>query len=147
MKQTIKNYLEDAIRTDQALAAKYDETKIDACVKYINNIVREEYIKKNGEKNGGCHVAPEVIFKMARDFFIDGETARTDNLSEDLEVLEATEKQKKPTKTVDVEAIKRQAVADYKAKEKEKAEAKKKAEAERKAAEVAPNPNQVDLFG
>lgn len=143
MKKIIQNYLENAIKTDPTLCANYNASKVGECVKYIETQIRNEYIKANGKKDGCAFKSPEEVFKMARDFFIDGETERQDNLTEDAEIAEVDEIDFKPN--VNVEAIKREAVKEYLAKQKEKrkAEAEKKAKAEN---EIFVNPNQVDLF-
>lgn len=89
MKKAVKAYLDDCARKDPALAAVYDQGKIDDCCGYIVDRVRQIYIKANGRKDGGTYSSPEEIFKIARDFFIDG-----GRIPEDPEVSKAAESQK-----------------------------------------------------
>lgn len=87
MEQAIKAYLEDAIKTDPTLCATYNAKKIGECVKYITEQAKKYLNGKNGA------VADEIVYKWARDFFIDGETERQDNVTEEAEVKEAVEAQ------------------------------------------------------
>lgn len=107
MKMVIKKYLDDAAIKDKALASVYDGAKVDECCSFIVDKVREDYIKANGRKDGGLYADPDSIFKMARDFFIDGkaaikkpDTAETEEESSEAadEIEKATENSVKPEK-------------------------------------------------
>lgn len=62
MKEAIKKYFEEAIKTDEALAQVYDEKKLDKCMTYITDQAR----KHLGGKNGG--IEDTIVYKWARDF-------------------------------------------------------------------------------
>jgi len=62
MKETIKQYFEEAIQTDEALKNVYDEKKLDKCIQFVNDQARKEL----GGKSGA--IIDSVIFKWCRDF-------------------------------------------------------------------------------
>ena len=62
--ETLKKYFEDIIKTDNAISAVYDETKIDACANYIISQAQKQV-------TGKCAVvSDEVVYKWARDFYL-----------------------------------------------------------------------------
>lgn len=63
MKEAIKAYLEEAIKNDEALAKVYDESKLNACISYINEQARKELKGKNGA------IKDDVVYHWARDFY------------------------------------------------------------------------------
>lgn len=76
MKAKLQEYLDAASAKDPALASVYDRGKMEECCEYICGQVRELYIKSHGRKDGGTGFAAEEIYKMARDFFIEGHSAK-----------------------------------------------------------------------
>lgn len=64
-KNRIKAYLEEQIKEDAALRELYRPEKIDDCYDFVKNVV----------KATGCgssaHVEDAVVFKMARDYYLD----------------------------------------------------------------------------
>lgn len=75
MRDKILEYLKDAAEKDPILNEKFDPSKIDECCDKIVGKVMEKYVKQNGRRDGGCFCPPDEVFKMARDFFIDGNPA------------------------------------------------------------------------
>lgn len=69
MKNAVKKYLEEQIKTDSALAEKYDGAKIDDCIKHIVECARKEL----GGNNGAIEDA--VVYHWAREFFLEAETS------------------------------------------------------------------------
>ena len=65
-KEIIKKYLEKQCEEDEALKALYRPTHIDGCYNFIMECVRRS-------ATGGCNAVVEdaVVFKMARDYFIE----------------------------------------------------------------------------
>ena len=62
----IKEYLEELSRTDEALKSLYRPEKINDCYNFIKEAVRTMVSKS------GCYsVEDAVVFKMARDYYID----------------------------------------------------------------------------
>jgi len=89
-KKRIKAYLEEQIKEDAALKALYDPEKIDDCYAFIKDAV----------KATGCGssaaIEDAVVFKMARDYFLDyagAETAKEAETEAETE-LETTEEEK-----------------------------------------------------
>lgn len=68
MEEIIKDYLENEIKKDPALAEKYEPGKIKSCIAYITEQARNFL----GNTNGG--VPDTVVYKWARDFYIEGES-------------------------------------------------------------------------
>ena len=64
--ERIKNYLEEQCQKDEALKALYSPEKIKDCYEFIYNAV-----KKMEHKNNCACVEDTIVFKMARDYFID----------------------------------------------------------------------------
>lgn len=144
-KEIIKNYLEDCAKTDKALAEKFDASKMDACMKFIENQVLETIDKKDRHGTVNRMVAPEVVYKWARDFFIDGAAAAAQkDKPEESKGISEDEMNKA------IEKAKAEAVDAYKAEEKAKAQAKaeEKAAAKeaKKAAENQAKENELTLF-
>jgi len=133
--EIIKNYLEEQCKTDSALAAKYNASKMHD----LMNAIMEKS-RKIAVKNAAM-VKSEIVFKWARDFFIDGdfEASKSDN-----EITEAIETAKIKGTGENSRKI-AEMIAEAEAKAKAEAlkefreEAKKKAEeaAAQKAAEKA----------
>lgn len=82
MKQAIKTYLEEAIKTDEALSKVYDETKLDKCISYITDQARKELHGKNGA------IADDVVFHWARDFYFGDLNTDTEAKAEPEEQIE-----------------------------------------------------------
>jgi hypothetical protein len=61
----IKNYLEELSQRDEALKTLYRPEKINDCYNFIR-----ECVKSIGKGNAYC-IEDAVVFKMARDYFID----------------------------------------------------------------------------
>lgn len=66
MRTAIKEYLEKQIKNDTALSEKYDPEKLDKCSEYITDLAK----KQLGGKPG--YIEDAVVYKWARDFFIEG---------------------------------------------------------------------------
>jgi hypothetical protein len=64
-KQRIKKYLEELSERDEALKTLYRPEKINDCYNFIRDCV-----KQIGSGNAYC-IEDAVVFKMARDYFID----------------------------------------------------------------------------
>jgi hypothetical protein len=65
-KDIIKKYLEEQCEKDEALKALYKPSHIDGCYNFILECVRKT-------ATGGCNAVVEdaIVFKMARDYFIE----------------------------------------------------------------------------
>lgn len=65
-KDIIKKYLEEQCEKDEVLKALYKPSHIDGCYNFILECVRKT-------ATGGCNAVVEdaVVFKMARDYFIE----------------------------------------------------------------------------
>ena len=65
-KDIIKKYLEEQCEKDEALKALYKPSHIDGCYNFILECVRKT-------ATGGCNAVVEdaVVFKMARDYFLE----------------------------------------------------------------------------
>lgn len=68
MKEAIKKYLEQAIIKDIALRTKYDEKRLEDCVKHINDNARKVLKGSNG------FIEDEKVYKWARDFYVDSDS-------------------------------------------------------------------------
>ena len=66
MRTAIKEYLEKQIKNDTALSEKDDPEKLDKCSEYITDLAK----KQLGGKPG--YIEDAVVYKWARDFFIEG---------------------------------------------------------------------------
>jgi hypothetical protein len=64
--QVIKNYLETQIVEDAALREKYDPEKLSACYKYIVSQAKKQ------ADNGCAMIEDAVVYKWARDFYLEG---------------------------------------------------------------------------
>lgn len=144
-KEIIKKYLEEASANDPALAEKFDASKMDDCL---------EAIQKNAKKiatKSCAMIKSDVVFKWARDFFIDGKCEKPNKDDNEIDSVEevknkpmeknaVSEDYKKELKAEArrevLEEIRKAEEAKRKA-EAEKEEAKRKAEAEKRAAEEA----------
>jgi hypothetical protein len=83
--QVIKNYLETQIIEDAALREKYDAKKLSACYKYIVSQARKQ------ADNGCAMIDDAVVYKWARDFYLEGPQKE-----EEPEEEETLEEEKKP---------------------------------------------------
>ena len=86
--QVIKNYLETQIVEDAALREKYDPNKLSACYKYIVSQARKQ------ADNGCAMIEDAVVYKWARDFYLEG--PQTEEGTPEEEVEETPENEKKP---------------------------------------------------
>jgi len=66
MRTAIKEYLEKQIKNDTALSEKYDPEKMDKCTEYITDLAKKQLVGKPG------YIEDAVVYKWARDFFIEG---------------------------------------------------------------------------
>ena len=66
MENAIKEYLEKQIKNNTALSEKYDPKKLDKCYEYITDLAK----KQLGGNPG--YIEDAVVYKWARDFFIEG---------------------------------------------------------------------------
>lgn len=65
MKNKIKSYLQKEAVKDSYLRDKYDESKIDECIKYIHTEARKII-------SGECgFISDDTVYKWARHFFLD----------------------------------------------------------------------------
>lgn len=64
-KNIIKKYLDEQATKDEALKTLYRPEKIDDCYSFI-----KECVQKKATGNSAC-VEDAIVFKMARDFFIE----------------------------------------------------------------------------
>ena len=90
-KNRIKAYLEEQIKEDAALKALYDPEKIDDCYDFIKNAV------KASGCGGSAAIEDAIVFKMARDYYLDyaGAETATEAKAEAETELE-TEEEEKP---------------------------------------------------
>lgn len=79
MNDIIKEYLDKCAETDAAFKAAYKPNKIDDCMKEIEKTVRESLNMKTKHHSSACAVKDEDIFKLARDYFIDGKMNLDEN--------------------------------------------------------------------
>lgn len=82
--QVIKNYLETQIVEDAALREKYDPKKLSDCYKYIVSQARKQ------ADNGCAMIEDAVVYKWARDFYLE------EPQNEEPEEEETLEEEKKP---------------------------------------------------
>lgn len=107
--ETLKQYFEIAIETDEALRSVYDSKKIKDCESYITGLAKKH-------AKGNCAmVESDVVFKWARDFYY-GDTEN----GESVEMKGAEERIKKE---VEIEARKATVIKRKKDKPQTKAEA------------------------
>lgn len=106
---TLKQYFEIAIETDDALKAAYSKDKLKDCAKYITDKAREH------ASSNCAMVESDVVFKWARDFFY-GDT-------EDGESVEVKGAEARIKKEVELEAKKATVIREKKPKTQTKAEA------------------------
>lgn len=86
MKNAIKNYFEELIKTDDSIKAVYQESKLDGCCSYIQEQARKKLNGKNG------YVSDEVVYHWARDFMLgDIEKPVETEIKETVVSLEKTE--------------------------------------------------------
>lgn len=62
--ERIKQYFEEIVKTDPAIAAVYDEKKLKDCCSYIHKQARKAISGSSG------FIEDEVVFKWARDFML-----------------------------------------------------------------------------
>lgn len=102
MKDVILDYLTNQCLKDDFLKKHFDKAKIDGCIKHINAEARKVI------KGNSGYIADEVVFKWARDYFVDelylGKTQETKKQVEDAVQEEELEEKaiKKSKKTVSV---------------------------------------------
>lgn len=86
--QVIKNYLETQIVEDAALREKYDSKKLSDCYKYIVSQAKKQ------ADNGCAMIEDAVVYKWARDFYLEG--PQTEEEPEEEVEEETLEDEKKP---------------------------------------------------
>lgn len=84
MKNAIKAYLERECMNDVALKSKYDENKLDGCIKYITEQARKRLNGKNGA------IEDTTVYQWARHYILDGDSEMEET---DEEVAEAVKAQ------------------------------------------------------
>lgn len=84
--QVIKNYLETQIVEDAALREKYDPKKLSDCYKYIVSQAKKQ------ADNGCAMIDDAVVYKWARDFYLEGPQTEEETPEEE----ETLEDEKKP---------------------------------------------------
>lgn len=143
MKEIIQEYLEETIKTDAALAEVYDASKMDECIKLINERAKKQ------PRSGNCVcIEDSVVFKWARDFFYgvlsddetkvvvqpvivkDGYKDTSHKPEDDVPLDSEVTEQKEETNVLH---------ADFKAEQ-------KKAQPETKKTKTADDPNQLLMF-
>jgi hypothetical protein len=83
LKEAIKAYLDGQVKQDAALAEKYAPEHIDLCIDYINGMAKKELDGETGA------VEDAVVYKWARDFWLEG------HLEDALKKKEEDEKEEK----------------------------------------------------
>ena len=103
--ERIKKYLEELSRTDEALKSLYRPEKINDCYNFI-----KEAVRTMASKSGCYAVEDAVVFKMARDYYIDILPTVADELPEvrqaeqtESEEPEETEAETPPEETTGVD--------------------------------------------
>ena len=91
-KNIIKKYLDEQAEKDEALKTLYRPEKINDCYDFI-----KECVKKKSSGSSAC-VEDAVVFKMARDFFIE----ILPNAAEDAQEIKAAEVEKVKETVADV---------------------------------------------
>lgn len=95
-KSVIKKYLEEQCQKDDALKSVYRPEKIDDCYDFIMNCAR-----KTG-KNGTSCIEDSIVFKMARDFYLEILPNQTD---EPVKVEKKQSEKQEKTETVAETAV------------------------------------------
>lgn len=85
--ERIKQYFEEQIKTDPALAEAYKESKLNDCWKYITSQA------KASAKNGCAMIEDSVVYKWARDFMLGDipqeiQTVAPAKTEEEVEIIE-----------------------------------------------------------
>lgn len=102
MEKIILDYLTNQCLKDDFLKKHFDKAKIDGCIEHINAEARKVI------KGNSGYIADEVVFKWARDYFVDeiylGKTQETKKQVEEVVQEEELEQKaiKKSKKTVSV---------------------------------------------
>ena len=90
LKDSLKKYFDEEIKKDSALAEKYDFQKIAECESYVMGEAKKYLHSQNGA------IEDVIVFKWARDFFIDGiKTEETKETKEKSVIPESKESAKK----------------------------------------------------
>lgn len=94
MKDVILDYLNKQCLKDDFLKKYFDKAKIDGCIEHINAEAR------NVIKGNSGYIADEVVFKWARDYFVDeiylGKTQETKQQVEEVVQEKEFEEKKEP---------------------------------------------------
>lgn len=92
MEKIILDYLKKQCNEDIGLKNRFDEKYIKGCVSYINEQARKQI------KGSSGFIADEVVYKWARDFFVDelyiGKTQETKKQVEEVVQEEELEEKK-----------------------------------------------------
>jgi hypothetical protein len=98
MKDVILDYLTNQCLKDDFLKKHFDKAKIDGCIEHLNAEARKVIKGKSG------YIADEVVFKWARDYFVDeiylGKTQETKQQVEEVVQEEVEEKKEPDQKTI-----------------------------------------------
>lgn len=100
-KDIIRKYLEEQCEKDEALKALYKPSHIDGCYNFILECVRKSV---TGGRN--AVVEDAVVFKMARDYFIEILPKLDEGLSTLDEIIPKAEAETPEVKPEEVEAVK-----------------------------------------
>lgn len=115
-KNRIKKYLEELCEKDEALKTLYRPEKIDECYNFIKEVTRK--VAKNGDS---ATLDDAVVFKMARDFYLEILPKSSEDAPEIKKVPEKKQEETEEEEIVDVseadvsdvtEKIKQDAAAD-----------------------------------
>lgn len=96
-KARIKQYFEETIQTDPAIAAVYDESKLNDCMSYIMKMARKEI------KGSSGFIEDSQVLKWARDFML-GDIAEEDKQKAKTEVKAEEKKTEIPASAETEEA-------------------------------------------
>lgn len=94
--QIVKDYLEQQIKSDNALKSLYVPSKIKDCFHYITNLAKEKAV------NGCAMIEDSQVFKWARDYYLDELPKMADK-----KTVEIVEKKNDETVSDDIVNIKK----------------------------------------
>lgn len=92
MKDIILNYLKKQSKVDIGLKNNFDEKYINDCVNYICSQARKEI------KGSSGYIADEVVYKWARDYFVDEIYKNKTEKKNESEKVQPEEKKNEPEK-------------------------------------------------
>jgi len=107
----VKHYMEEQIGIDAALKAKYDETKIDNCVKYVTDKARKAL---NG--NSG-YLPPPNVYHWVREYFLEIMGTDKDTYNKTVSKKETTTEEKPAEKKPEEKPVVKEKLTTEKPKE------------------------------